>query len=65
MLGVEFVSYVVAAGAVFASTLVIFLITQRRAATARHELETRIEDLADRLWEVREGEERARSLLEA
>ena len=67
MQGVEFdiVSHVVAAGAVLAGTLVIFLITQRRAATARHELEARIEDLADRLWEVREGEERARSLLEA
>jgi len=63
--GFDIVLYVVAAGAVFVGMLIVLLITQRRAATARHELEARIEDLADRLWEVRDGEERARSLLEA
>src|SRR5262249_40632755 len=47
--GFDIVLYVVAAGAVFVGMLIVFLITQRRAATARHELEARIEDLADRL----------------
>jgi PAS domain S-box-containing protein len=61
----DIVLCVVAVGAAFAGMLVIFLITQRRAAAARHGLEARIEDLEDRLWEVREGEERARSLLES
>jgi PAS domain S-box-containing protein len=63
--GSDIVLYVVAAGAVFVGMLTVFLITQRRAAIARHELEAQIENLADRLWEVREGEERARGLLEA
>ena len=63
--GSDIVLYVVAAGAVFVGMLTVFLIAQRRAAIARHELEAQIEGLADRLWEVREGEERARGLLEA
>jgi PAS domain S-box-containing protein len=63
--GSDIVLYVVAAGAVFVGMLTVFLITQRRAAIARHELEAQIENLADRLWEVCEGEERARGLLEA
>ena len=63
--GFDTVLYVVAAGAVFVGMLTVFLITQRRAAIAQHELEAQIEGLADRLWEVREGEERARGLLEA
>ena len=63
--GFDIVLYVVAAGAVFAGMLTVFLITQRRAAIARHELEAQIQGLADRLWEAREGEERARGLLEA
>jgi PAS domain S-box-containing protein len=63
--GLDIVMYAVTTGAVLVGVLIIFLVMQRRAATVRHELEARIEDLADRLWEVREGEERARSLLEA
>jgi PAS domain S-box-containing protein len=63
--GSDIVLYVVAAGAVFVGMLTVSLIAQRRAAIARHELEAQIEGLADRLWEVREGEERARGLLEA
>src|SRR5262245_36442643 len=58
--GFDTVLYVVAAGAVFVGMLTVFLITQRRAAIAQHELEAQIEGLADR-----EGEERARGLLEA
>jgi len=63
--GFDIVLYVVAAGAVFVGMLLVFLITLRRAETTRGELDARIDDLTDRLWEVRDGEERARSLLEA
>ena len=63
--GSDIVLYVVAAGAIFVGMLTVCLITQRRAAIARNDLQAQIEGLADRLWEVREGEERARGLLEA
>ena len=68
MQGTEFqiASYVFAASAVVTGILVTFIYTRYRAAKNRQRtLEDQIEDLSDRLWEVREAEERARSLLEA
>jgi PAS domain S-box-containing protein len=68
MRGTEFqiASYVFAAGAVVTGILATFIYTRYRAAKNRQRtLENQIEDLSDRLWEVREAEERARSLLEA
>jgi PAS domain S-box-containing protein len=62
--GFDIVIYV-AAGAVVAGALIACLVMQRRNAWSRSALEARIEDLSDRLWEVREAEERARSLLES
>ncbi len=64
--GFYIASYVFAAGAVLAGILAAFAYTRYRAAkSSQHMLEAQIEDLSDRLWEVREAEERARSLLEA
>ncbi|MGH7089949.1 MAG: histidine kinase dimerization/phospho-acceptor domain-containing protein, partial [Stellaceae bacterium] len=49
-----------------ACTAISWLLVRRRALTQRvHHLEASIEELADRHWELRETEERARSLLEA
>ncbi len=65
---VEFVSYVTAAGALFAAacaTIGFMLVRQRAMATAMRLLEARNEELSDRNWELREAEERARSLLVA
>jgi PAS domain S-box-containing protein len=65
MQGAEFDIVIYVAGTVIAVALIAFLIMRHRATTARHALEARIEDLSNRLWETREAEERARSLLEA
>lgn len=68
MQGAEFhiASYVFAAGVMVTGILATFIYTRYRAAKNRQRtLEDQIEDLSDRLWEVREAEERARSLLEA
>src|SRR5581483_10889234 len=49
-----------------ASMAVAWLLYRRRRLRARYRLlEARCEELADRNWELREAEERARSLLEA
>lgn len=46
--------------------LLAVLLLQRRAHTAAiHAMEARNEELSDRIWELREAEERARGLLEA
>ena len=64
--GFYIASYVFAAGAALAGILAAFTYTRYRAAkTNQRTLEAQVEDLSDRLWEVREAEERARSLLEA
>ena len=61
------VSYAVGAGAlliaIWAGTA--FFATQRRTTATMRAMETRIEELSDRNWELREAEERARSLLAA
>ncbi|MFN3658497.1 MAG: ATP-binding protein [Pseudolabrys sp.] len=50
----------------FACTAIAFLLSRRRATAARlRALEAELEELTDRNWELREAEERARSLLEA
>jgi PAS domain S-box-containing protein len=49
-----------------ACSALAWLLIRRRGLTARlKELERRADELADRNWELREAEERARSLLEA
>jgi PAS domain S-box-containing protein len=61
-------SYAMGAGALFAGAcaIIAFMLMRRRAAKIKIRLlEARIEDLSDRNWELREAEERARSLLEA
>ena len=61
-------SYAIGAGALFAAAMawIAFLLMRRRVAKQKLRLlEARIEDLSDRNWELREAEERARSLLEA
>jgi PAS domain S-box-containing protein len=61
-------SYAIGAGALFAAAMawIAFLQMRRRVAKQKLRLlEARIEDLSDRNWELREAEERARSLLEA
>jgi PAS domain S-box-containing protein len=61
-------SYATGVGALFAAACaaIAFLLMRRRAAKEKmRDLEIRIEELADRNWELREAEERARSLLEA
>jgi PAS domain S-box-containing protein len=61
-------SYAIGAGALFAGAcaFIAFMLMRRRAAKIKiRNLEKRIEELSDRNWELREAEERARSLLEA
>jgi PAS domain S-box-containing protein len=61
-------AYAIGAGALFAAACAVIaymLIRRRLAAEKMCTLEARIEELADRNWELREAEERARSLLEA
>jgi PAS domain S-box-containing protein len=61
------VSYAVGVGALFIAVFAVVAFTgaHRRTAAAMRALEARNEELADRNWELRETEERARSLLEA
>ena len=64
--GFHIASYVFAASTLVTGILATFIYTRYRAAKNRQRmLEDRIEELSDRIWEVREAEERARSLLEA
>ncbi len=61
-------NYATGVGALFAGAcaVIAFLLMRRRKGKAtRRSLEIRLEELADRNWELREAEERARSLLEA
>ena len=61
-------AYATGVGALFAAACaaIAFLLVRRRvAADKMRALEARVEELADRNWELREAEERARSLLEA
>ena len=61
-------AYATGAGALFAAAcaVIVFLLIRRRMMREKlHRLEARVEELADRNWELREAEERARSLLEA
>ncbi|MEK7875758.1 MAG: histidine kinase dimerization/phospho-acceptor domain-containing protein, partial [Pseudomonadota bacterium] len=61
-------AYAIGAGALFAGTcaIIAFMLMRRRAAKMKiRALEVRVEELSDRNWELREAEERARSLLEA
>jgi len=61
-------AYATGAGALFAAacTVIAFLLMRRRVMKERIRLlAARVEDLSDRNWELREAEERARSLLEA
>ncbi len=61
-------AYATGAGALFAAAcaVIAFMLTRRRAAKIKiRMLEARAEELFDHNWELREAEERARSLLEA
>jgi PAS domain S-box-containing protein len=61
-------AYAIGAGALFAAAcaFIAFLLTRRRVTKLKLRiLEARVEELSDRNWELREAEERARSLLEA
>jgi PAS domain S-box-containing protein len=61
-------AYAIGAGVLCAAACaaIAFLLMRRRAMIQRlQEQDTRIEELSDRNWELRETEERARSLLEA
>ena len=61
-------SYAIGTGALFAAAcaVIAFLLYRRRVAKARHRnLELRVDELSDQLWEAREAEVRARGLLEA
>jgi len=61
-------AYAMGAGALFAAAcalIVVLLIRWRLAAEKMRTLEAHVEELSDRNWELREAEERARSLLEA
>jgi PAS domain S-box-containing protein len=61
------VSYAVGAGALLIAICAVtaFAAAQRRTVAAMRAMETRNEELSDRNWELRETEERARSLLQA
>ena len=61
-------AYAIGAGALFAGAcaVIAFMLMRRRFVKLKMRvLEARIEELSDRNWELREAEERARSLLEA
>lgn len=61
-------AYAIGAGALFAGAcaFIAFLLMRRRVNRLKMSaLEARLEELSDRNWELREAEERARSLLEA
>ncbi len=61
-------AYAIGAGALFATAcaFIAFLLMRRRVNKFKMRvLEMRLEELSDRNWELREAEERARSLLEA
>ena len=61
-------AYGTGVGALFAAAcaVIAFMLMRQRAHRENlRELEARIEDLSDRNWELREAEERARSLLES
>jgi len=61
-------AYAMGVSALFAAacTLIFVLLIRRRLAAEKiRTLEAHIEELSDRNWELREAEERARSLLEA
>ncbi len=61
-------AYAIGASALFAGAcaiIALLLIRRRINAEKRRVLERRVEELDDRNWELREAEERARSLLEA
>ncbi len=61
-------SYAIGAGSLFAAAcaFIAFLLMRRRVNKQKlRVLEARVEELYDRNWELREAEERARSLLEA
>ena len=61
-------SYAIGAGALFAAAMacIAFLLTRRRVTKQKLRLlEAHLEEMSDRNWELREAEERARSLLEA
>jgi len=61
-------AYATGVGALFAAAcaVIAFGLTRRRAGVEKiRALEARVDELTDRNWELREAEERARSLLEA
>jgi PAS domain S-box-containing protein len=61
-------AYATGVGALFAAAcaIIAFMLTRRRLGAAKiRALAARVEDLSDRNWELREAEERARSLLES
>jgi PAS domain S-box-containing protein len=61
-------AYAIGASALFAGAcaVIAFMLMRRRFAKIKiRMLEARLEELSDRNWELREAEERARSLLEA
>ena len=61
-------AYATGAGALFAAAcaVIAFMMMRRRFTIAKlRRVEARAEELADRNWELREAEERARSLLES
>ncbi len=61
-------AYASGVGALFAAAcaVIAFMLMRRRAMKEKlRALQARVEDLSDRNWELREAEERARSLLEA
>jgi PAS domain S-box-containing protein len=61
-------AYATGVGALFAAAcaVIAFGLTRRRAGMEKiRALEARVDELSDRNWELREAEERARSLLEA
>jgi PAS domain S-box-containing protein len=61
-------AYAIGAGALFAAAcaFIAFMLMRRRVGKIKmRALEARVEELSDKNWELREAEERARSLLEA
>ncbi len=61
-------AYATGVGALFAAAcavIAVMLMRQRAYREKTRALEARIEEMSDRNWELREAEERARSLLEA